>query len=456
VNSTVETLEDNKVKLSVEVDESEIDEAISDAFKKIASEVKLPGFRPGKAPRKVLEARLGKDYARGQALQDALPGYYSEAVREHEVDVIAQPEIDITSGEANGPVIFDAVVEIRPEINVAGYDGLRVEIPSPEVTDEELDGQIDQLRSQFGELETVDRPAIDDDHVTIDVVGSHDGEDVEGLTVDDWVYQLGSGAVVVEIDENLRGAKVGDILEFDSDHPDPDTEGQLNFRILVKEVQQNKLPELDDAFIADATEFETVDEYRSDIESRVGNMKKAQSSMALQEAIATALGELVDAEIPDALIDGEVGTRLQDLMGRLQAQGADLEQYLAATGRSQESLIGDMRESAATAVKVDLALRAVAVAEELEPTSDDLDEELERMAPQFETDAAELREQLDSMDRLFALRSDLRKRLALEWLVERVEVVDPDGQAIDRADLELPSDDDGSEDPSTEQEEDEE
>ena len=452
----METLEDNKVKLSIEVDETEFDEAVADAFQKIAGEVRLPGFRPGKAPRKVLEARLGKDFARGQALQDALPGYYTEAVREHEVDVIAQPEIDITSGEEAGVVAFDAIVEVRPEINVAGYDGLRVEIMDPTVTDEEVGAQIDQLRSQFGELQAVDRPAIDDDHVTIDVTGTHEGEEVEGLTVDDWVYQLGSGAVVEEIDENLRGAKVGDILEFDAEHPDPETDGELNFRVLVKAVQENKLPDLDDEFVAEQTDFETVETYRADIEKRIGDMKKAQASMQLHESTATALGELVDVEVPDALIDGEVGTRLQDLLGRLQQQGADLDQYLAATGRTQESLIEDMRESATSAVKIDLALRAVAVAEDLEPTDDDLEEELERMATQFETDAAELREQLDSMDRLFALRSDVRKRQALDWLVERVEIVDPDGQPVDRAALEFSEDENGSEDPPPDQEEDEE
>lgn len=452
----METLDDNKVKLSIEVDETEFDDAVDEAFKKIASEVRLPGFRPGKAPRRVLEARLGKDFARGQALQDALPGYYTDAVREHEVDVIAQPEIDITTGEENGAVAFDAVVEVRPEINVAGYEGLRVEIPDPSVTDEEVQAQIDQLRSQFGELEAVSRPAIDDDHVTIDVTGSHEGEEVEGLTVDDWVYQLGSGAVVEEIDENLRGAKIGDILEFDAGHPDPETEGELHFRVLVKEIQENKLPDLDDEFVADATEFETVDEYRSDLESRIGNMKKAQSAMALQEATANALGELVDAEIPEALVDGEVSTRLQDLLMRLQSQGADLEQYLAATGRTQESLIEDMRDSAGEAVKVDLALRAVAAAEGIEPSSEEIDEELERMASQFDSDATELREQLESMDRLFALRSDLNKRKALEWLVERVEIVDPDGEPIDRAALEFPEDQDGSEESTPDQEEDQE
>ena len=215
MKATVEPLEGNKVKLSVEVDEGEFEDAINAAFKKIAREVRIPGFRPGKAPRRILEARLGKDIARSQALQDALPEYYAQAIRENDVDVIAAPSIDITGGEEDGDVAFDAVVEIRPTVSVGGYNSLRVTIPSPVPTDEEIDEQIERLRTQFGELETVDRPIIADDYATVDIAGSQGGEPLEGLTADDYLYQVGSGAIVPELDEQLLGTKPGDILEFD-------------------------------------------------------------------------------------------------------------------------------------------------------------------------------------------------------------------------------------------------
>src|SRR3954453_2667593 len=188
MQSSVEPLEGNKVKLSIEVDETEFDRAIDAAFRKIAREVRIPGFRPGKAPRRILEARLGADVARQEALRDALPEYYARAVGEHDVDVIAAPDIDIPAGQESGAVTFDAVVEVRPHIQVAGYQNLRIEVPSPAVTDEEIDAQIDRLRKQSGELQPVDRAARDGDHVTIDVAGSVGGEAVEGLTVDDYLY----------------------------------------------------------------------------------------------------------------------------------------------------------------------------------------------------------------------------------------------------------------------------
>ena len=209
MESTVEALEGNKVKLSIAVTEGEFEVDIDDAFKRIAREVRLPGFRPGKAPRKVLEARIGLDAARIEALERALPKYYLEAVEEHDVDVIAQPEWEITAGQEGGDVAFEATVEVRPQVLVGGYASLRVEIPSPDVSDDEIEERIDHLRESFAKLEPVERPAQEGDHVTIDVAGSRDGEPMEGLTADDYLYEVGSGTIVPEFDEQLVGATVG-------------------------------------------------------------------------------------------------------------------------------------------------------------------------------------------------------------------------------------------------------
>jgi trigger factor len=437
VKTTVEPLEGNKVKLSVEVDEDEFETAIDSAFKKIAREVRIPGFRPGKAPRRILEARLGKDIARGQALQDALPEYYAKAVREHEVDVIAAPDIDITEGEQDGPVAFDAVVEVRPTITVGGYDSLRVTVPSPNPTDEEITEQLDRLRAQFGELETVDRSIIDDDYASIDIAGSQDGEPLEGLTADDYLYQVGSGALVAELDEQLRGSKPGDILEFDAPHPSGEEESPLHFRVLVKEVKERKLPDLDDEFANEASEFETLDELEADLRQRLSQVKKVRAQMALREKVGEALAELVVDDIPEALVNSEMQERLNDLAMRLQAQGLSLEQWLMGTGRSQEDLLGELRDTATTAAKVDLALRAVAEAEGIEATDDDMTDEVEGAAQRLGIDSDKVRADLERADQMQAIRSDIRKRKALDHLVETVEVVDDDGNPIDRADLEI-------------------
>jgi trigger factor len=447
VKATVEPLEGNKVKLSVAVDEDEFERAIDTAFRKIAREVRIPGFRPGKAPRKVLEARIGADAARHQALHDSIPEYYAEAVRTHDVDVIAAPEIDITDGEETGGVAFDAVVEVRPVVTVPGYASLQVTIPSPEPSDDDVDAQLETMRTQFAELAVVERPAAEGDYVTVDIAGSQDGEPLEGLTADDYLYPLGSGAIVPELDDELTGAKPGDILEFDAAYPGTDdTEGEapspLRFRVLVKEVKAQVLPDLDDEFAAEASEFDTLEELRDDLRRRMGGVRRVQAQMALREKASEALAELVDEELPHALIDAELNDRLQDLALRLQAQGITLEQWLAATGKGQEELIGELRQTAAVAAKVDLALRAVAEAQGIEVDDDDLAAEYDALAERVDSTPAKVRQQLERADQVPAIRSDLKKRKALEWLLDAVTIVDEEGRTIDRSDLELPTDTD--------------
>ena len=453
MESTVEALEGNKVKLSIAVTEGEFEVDIDDAFKRIAREVRLPGFRPGKAPRKVLEARIGLEAARVEALERALPKYYLEAVDEHDVDVIAQPEWEITSGQEGGDVAFEATVEVRPQVLVGGYASLRVEIPSPEVSDEEIEERIDHLRESFAKLEPVERPVQEGDHVTIDVAGSRDGEPMEGLTADDYLYEVGSGTIVPEFDEQLVGAEVGAELTFTAEHPQPD-EDPVDFTLTVKEVKEKVLPDADDAFAAEASEFETIDELRDDLRSRFGMVKKVQARMAVQQKTAEALAELVDEEVPQALVDQEVQNRLQDLAMRLQAQGIGIEQYLASTGQDQEAFIADLRETATGGVKVDLALRAVAEAEGIEVDDDELEAEFQAVAERVGEKVAKVRKQLERNGQVSAVRSDLRTRKALEWLVEHVELVDEGGSTIDRADLEMaPDTSDDGDDAATEDDE---
>lgn len=452
VNSTVETLEDNKVKVSVTVDETEFEDDLNAAFKRIAQEVNLPGFRRGKAPRKLLEARIGLGPAREEALREALPKYYSDAVVEHDVDVIAAPELDITEGQEEGPITFEAIVEVRPVVTIAGYDGLKVTMPSPEPDAEEIDAQIDRMRSLDATVETVERPAEEGDTVVIDIVGTLDGEEQDGLTTDDYNYEIGSGVITPEVDEQLTGASAGDELDFDATHPDEDEERQLHFAITVKEVKAKVLPELTDEWAQENSEFETVDEMKADLVERMTTVRKAQGAQQLQEKVAEALAALVTDDLPEALINGELNGRLQDLGMRLQAQGMGLEQYLMMTGRSQEQLLDELRENAETSARVDLGLRAIVVAEGIECTEEELDAEIEEVAERVGEKPEKVRQQLDQNDQLPAVRSDIKKRKALEWLLDNVEIVDENGESVDRSIYEPPAD--TADDAETETEED--
>ena len=437
MKSTVETLDDNRVKLSVEVDEETFDVAVDAAFKRIAKEVRMPGFRPGKAPRRLLEAQFGSAVGREEALREAMPEYYAQAVIEHDVDVVAPPEIEITGGQEDGPVQFDAVVEIRPSVSAAGYDGLRVEIPNPIASAEEIDEQIDNLRRNFAELSVVERAAADEDHVTIDIEATHGDEPVPGLTTTDYDYLLGSGAVVPEIDENLRGASAGDEVEFSADHPDPEEEEPLQFSITVKEVKEAVLPDLDDEFAKANSEFETVEDLRADMADRMNTMRIQQANMAVQQNTAEALAALVTDEIPESMIENEINARIQDLVQRLQQQGMDVGAYLDAVGQTAETLAAEFREPAEQAVKVDLALRSVADLQGLVPDDDRIDEVIAEMAGPSGQDPDELKARLAEVGQISALRADLAKQAAMEWLTDNVELVDEDGEAIDREALEF-------------------
>jgi trigger factor len=437
MRATAAPEEGNKVRLSVEIDEAEIDEALDGVMSRLARDVRVPGFRPGKVPRRVIEARMGGATAlRGEALREALPDFYARAVSDTEVDPIDQPEIDITSGDASGAVSFDAVVLVRPTVAIPGYRGLVVTLPSLEVTDEEVTAQVDRLRATSGELVEVARPAQDGDQVTIDIHGTRadggDGDDSD-LNAEDFLYELGSGGVVPELDDHLRGSKAGDIFAFDT------TLEALNqtvsFRVLVKDVKELVLPDVTDEWASEASEFETAKALTEDIAERLRQRRIVQAQMALQQRTAEALVELVTEDIPEQLVVEELRERIHDLNHRLDSQGMSLGQFLGVTGRDEQEFLDELRGGALQSVKVDLALRALVEEEGVEVTDEELDEELAAMGERLEMDVDQVREQLERAGRLAAVRSDRRKAKAMRWLIDNVELLDEDGKPVSRDDL---------------------
>jgi trigger factor len=440
VKSTVETLEGNKVKLQVEVEEAEFDRDIDVAFRKIAREVRLPGFRPGKAPRRILEARIGIAPARQQALQDAIPRYLADAVKEHDVDIIAPPEVDITAGEDDGPVAFAATVEVRPQVIVPGYAGLRVELPPVGVSDDDVEEAVNGELRRHGTLTDVDRPAEAGDFLTLDVEAERDGDPVPGLNTEDWLYELGRGWVSPDFDEHLTGTETGAALSF-STTPNG-TEDPADLAVAVKQVQTLVPAELSDEWVGDHLgEYETADEWRAAIRERMEASRLNSARQLLLERATSALAELVEEDAPEALVNSELQTRAQNLVASLQSQGVTMEQYMAMTGQDPATLTEGLKGSAATAVKVDLALRSVADAEGIEITEDDLEAEYARIAVRVNQKPNQVRKAYERNDAVSGLRAEIRKAKALEWLLRHVEIVDTEGAAIDR-DLLLPPEED--------------
>jgi trigger factor len=456
VMTSVEELPENKVKLHVSIPASEFERAIDAAFRKLAAEVKIPGFRPGKAPRRLLEARLGTDVARDQALRDSLPGYYADAVKSEELDTIAAPEIDITAGEESGDVEFDAVVEVRPVVELTNYHELRVEVPSPAVADDVVDQQLDALRDRFADLEESSRPLAEGDYAQIDIKGYVHDEAIDALTATDYLYEVGSGLLVPKLDEELAGKRPGDILKFNDSLPERFGERageDVAFQVLVKETKRKVLPEVTDEWASEVSEFDTVDELRADIRKRLELVNTVQAQVAARDKVLDAVADLVTIDLSDALVKGEMEQRLHDIAHRLDGQGVTIQQYLAATGTEEQAFVQQVRETAERSVCADLALRAVAAEEGIVATDEELDDEVARLAERLEEKSTKVRRDLERRGILEAVRSDIAKGKTLRFLVDHAEVVDEAGNPLDLKVLEgepPTSDEQASEDQSSE------
>jgi trigger factor len=431
VKSSVEALEGNKVKVSIEVDESEFDRNIDAAFKKIAREVRLPGFRPGKAPRQVLEARIGIEAARQQALNDAIPEYLSQAVREHDVDIVATPDVTLVAGETDGPVRWDATIEVRPEITVAGYAGLRVELPAIEVTDEDLEPVIENERRRHAKLVDVERVSELGDFVTLDLQGTRDGEPVPGLNVEDWSYEIGKGWVAPGFDDQLMGVKKDEELRFTA--VPNGTEEVADFHIKISRVQEQELPEVTDEWVSEhLAEFDSVEAWHDALRTRMHDMRVQQVRSMIGDKVTEALSELVDAEIPESMVDYDLQTRVQNTIEQFRQQNISVEQWLSVTGQDTETFVESLKERSVVAVKVDLALRAVASSENLVVDDEEVEAEFETIALRIGEKPAKVRRAYEQNGAVSELAAFIRKQKALDWLMQNSQFVDVNGKEIAR------------------------
>jgi trigger factor len=419
------------VRLTVTIGQDEFDRDIDAAFRKIGREARLPGFRNGKVPRKVLEARIGIQAAREEALRDAVPQYLAKAVREHDVDLIATPEVTVTAGAEEGEVTFEALCEIRPVITVPGYGGLRVEIPSPVASDSDIDEAVDAERRRQGTLVAVTRSAQHGDHVTLTLAATRDGEPVPGLNTEDWLYEIGKGWVAEDFDDRLVGTTAGTELTFSANPTG--TEQPADFAVTVSQVQEMQLPEVTDEWVSENLgEFDTLEAWRASIAERIGNSRLSQARNQLVDRVTDSLAGLVDAPLPTSMVEGDLQARVQNMVRQFQAQGISVDQWLQLTGQTPDTFIGALRVQSEKAVKVDLAMRAVVVAEGITAADDDIEAEYARIAVQVGQKAKDVRIAYEKNDAVHDLADQIRKNKALDWLLEHVEIVDEAGTPIER------------------------
>ena len=424
LSTSHESIGKDQVKLRVEVPEADLAPAINEIYKRWAKEMKVPGFRKGKVPRQLIDARVGPEVIREEALREALPDLYRDGLQAEGLEAIAPPDIEVTQFEAGQPVVFEATVDIRPEVKLPDLSGISVTAPPAEVTDEELSDQLDRLRDRFAELEPVGREARRGDHVLIDLSGYDKGQPVEGLSAPDYLYEVGSQMGPKKLDEELEGARAGAILKFNDSVVV--TEGgepsDVAFSVLVKEVKAKKLPPLDDEFAKTVGEFDSLDALKDDLRTRFAEMKVG---MVLDEIRGLALNALVEAsdlEAPEKLVESELHHRLHHVEEDLKSAGMTLGQYAERSGSTELEIRSDMRAQAERSVKAELLLEEVARTQEIEVTQDDIGLEIAYAAARANQDPKEVAEQLVSSGRLSALASDILRRKALDYVVDNIEV----------------------------------
>ncbi len=431
MRATSSTLDNNRIKLTIEVDETEMNEAMENAAKSLSKQVSIKGFRKGKVPKNVLIAHLGGIEAlRAEAIRESMPDFYAHAVSDTLTDPIGQPDINVTSGEESGPLTFEAEVEVRPEASIKGHRELRVEIPSPNVTDAEVLKQIDRFREADAELSEVDRPIASNDLVTMDVrVQKLDSED-EPLEMSDYMYTVGSGVITEGVDELIVGLKAGEDLKLNGTFGAGET---ATYELKLKQVKERVMPELNDEWVEENTEWKTVDEMREQIISQMRKMKVVEAQMSQRDSVLVALSDLVPEEIaPELLISSETNERLHDLGHRLSQQNLTLDSFLQITNQSPDDLLATLRADAVRAVRIDLALRALVKAEKIQPTDEEVEEELISTAEAMSTKPEILRQNLRDSGRVVTFRAEVAKMKASRWLSDNVTFVDPDGVEIDR------------------------
>ncbi len=431
MRATTTTLDNNRIKLVVEIDESEMGEALDAAAAALSKQITVKGFRKGKVPKNVLVAHLGgPDVLRAEAIRESLPDFYARAIADTESDPIGQPNITITDGEESGPLQFEAEVEVRPEVSIRGQRDLRVTIPSPQVTDAEIVAQIDRFRETDAILNDVDRPIVTGDLVTMDVRVEQVATGAEPLEMSDFMYTVGSGTITEGVDELIVGLKAGEELKLNGS-----LEGGVvaTYELKLKQVKERELPELTDEWVQENTEWVTQDEMREGILSQMRRMKIVEAQMAQRDAVLMALSELVSEEaVPESLAASETDERLHDLGHRLSEQKLNLEMFLQVTNQSSDQLLETLRADAVRAVRIDLAMRALVKSEQLEPSDDEIDDELLKTAMSMGVEADLLRKNLRDSGRVSAFNAEVAKMKASRWLNDNVTFVDPDGVEIDR------------------------
>ena len=421
MKSAVETLTPSRVKLTVEVPFEELKPALDAAYKRIAAQISVPGFRKGKVPNRVIDQRVGRAAVLDEAINDAVNLNLDAALRENEIKLLGRPEVDVTAFEDDAPLAFTAEMDVVPDFELPSYDSIKVTVDPAEVTDADVDSQLDGLRSRFGTLTAVERAATTGDVLLFDISGEHDGESVEDLTASALSYELGTEGMLPGFDEALEGASAGDTRNFTFTPEGGEYEGrEIAVTVVISTVRERILPETDDAFAQLASEFDTIDELKDDLRTRLARVKLLEQGYAAREKVADALLEATDVPVPEGVIAQQVDDHFAD-------------------GHGDDEHRAEVEQQTRDSLKSQLVLDKIADTEDLSVSESELSAWLVQQAPRYGMSPDQFAQELVNAGQVPAAVAEVRRAKALAHVLEHATVVDSEGNAVDLGALD-PSD----------------
>jgi trigger factor len=432
VKSTVETLTPTRVRLDIEVPFAELEPSVKKAYRDIGAQVTIPGFRRGKVPAAVIDQRVGREAILSEAVQSVIPEQLIAALTQHEVRSLGRPEVQITELADGQPLKFTAEVDVRPELTVPDLAAIEVTVDPVQVTDEDVDTQVDGLRQRFATLKTVERAAQRGDFVQIDLAATVDGEEVPGGTASNLSHEVGSNQLLPGLDDSITGMSAGESATFTTKLVAGDFAGrEADVGVTVRTVKERELPALDDDFAQLASEFDTLDELRADLRTRLERVRRVEQLYAARDKALEVLVDRADVPAPEGVVRDEADSRRQAMTDQLERMGATLEDYLESEGgKTEEQFEAELREAAEQAIKIQLVLDAVAEANEIEVTDDEYGMEVVQRASRAGVAPKEYYDQIVRAGMAASVYTDVRRNKAMGRVLERVTITDTEGVRV--------------------------
>lgn len=447
MKTTVGEVDDVTVRLTVEVEPERVRRAFDRAAKKLAERVDVPGFRPGKVPRRLLEQRFGTEAIAQQAIEESLDDFYVEALEDAELQPVGRPEVDMETFDEEEGCVFEATVEVRPEFDAPDHEGISVTFPEWDVSDEDVRSRLETMRERFVEVEAVDRAADFGDYVTMDLRVAVDGEELEGARVEDAMYEVGSGGVTEHLDDELVGREAGDDFTYTDPLPDgyPEHGGEeAELTVTVKDVRHKNVPDLDDEFALTASEFDTIEELRKDIRDSLLRRSISEARSQLRDLIVEAYLANVDIPLPPSMVESEVEDRLHRLEYQAEQYGMEVEELLSFEDTTREEFEEDARTDARSSVKARLVLDELARALDFEVSDQDLADEISHHAEQQGTDPQDIAQRIQQQGSIGVLVGDILRRKAIDALMDAAEIEGgPTREVLVELGLEAPDEEHG-------------